>query len=149
MNQKQILRVNLWLGSWLSRDAVRGANGWSGFMSREVRPHRFFVVTCLALLVCSLAYAQEESERINSNMGASLSLPLSPTSNFVKTSWGLVGGAGYNFSSHHSVIGEFMWSALHPSDAGPRMRERSARSFSRFGQPLKTPTSPATATCTL
>jgi hypothetical protein len=26
------------------------------------------------------------------------------------------GGAGYNFSSHHSVIGEFMWSALHPSD---------------------------------
>ena len=118
MNQKRILRVNLWLGSWLSRDAVRGANGWSGFMSREVRPHRFFVVTCLALLVCSLAYAQEESERINSNVGASLSLPLSPTSNFVKTSWGLVGGAGYNFSSHHSVIGEFMWSALHPSEAG-------------------------------
>ena len=47
-----------------------------------------------------------------------MSLPIGPTSNFVKISWGLVAGAGYNFSEHHSVIGEFMWSALYPSDAG-------------------------------
>jgi Outer membrane protein beta-barrel domain len=85
-------------------------------MSREPRQQRFLVGMSLALLICSLAYAQEESERANSNMGAFAILPLSPTSNFVETSWGLVGGAGYNFSSHHSVIGELMWSALHPSD---------------------------------
>lgn len=35
----------------------------------------------------------------------------------MKTSWGLTGGAGYNISEHHSVIGEFMWSALYPSDS--------------------------------
>ena len=79
------------------------------------RVHRVLVAMGLALLVCSIAQAQEESERINANLGAALSLPLSPTSSFVKTSWGLIGGAGYNFSSHHAVIGEFMWSALHPS----------------------------------
>jgi len=33
----------------------------------------------------------------------------------VNTSWGFTGGAGYNFSANHSVIGEFMWSALYPS----------------------------------
>jgi len=71
-----------------------------------------------AFLVCSILNAQEESDKINSNLGAALSLPLSSTSNFVRTSWGLVGGAGYNFSDHHSIIGEFMWSALHPSGAG-------------------------------
>jgi hypothetical protein len=38
-------------------------------------------------------------------------------SKFVNTSWGLSAGAGYNFSPHHSVIGEFMWSALYPSDS--------------------------------
>jgi len=69
----------------------------------------------LALLVCGTFHAQDDSDKINSNVGAIVSRPLSPTSNFVNTSWGLTGGAGYNFSPHHSVIGEFMWSALYPS----------------------------------
>jgi len=34
--------VNLWLGRWQSRVAVPGSDSWSGLMSREVRPHRFF-----------------------------------------------------------------------------------------------------------
>ena len=69
----------------------------------------------LALLVCSTLHAQDDSDKINSNMGGAVSFPLRPTSNFVRTSWGLVGGTGYNFSPQHSVIGEFMWSALYPS----------------------------------
>src|SRR4029077_5346124 len=70
----------------------------------------------LALLVCSTLHAQDDySDKINSNLGAAVSFPLSPTSKFVNTSWGLSVGTGYNFSPHHSVIGEFMWSALYPS----------------------------------
>ena len=79
------------------------------------RAKRVFVGMSLALLVCSTLHAQDYSDKINSNMGASVSFPLSPTSNFVNTSWGLAGGAGYNFSAHHSFVGEFMWSALYPS----------------------------------
>ena len=72
----------------------------------------------LAVLLCSTLHAQDDySDKINTNLGGAVSLPLSPTSNFVNTSWGLSAGAGYNFSPHHSVIGEFMWSALYPSDS--------------------------------
>jgi hypothetical protein len=98
-----------------------------GFVPGDVKAHRggdcgkmrlakrVLVGMSLGLLVSSNLHAQEYSEQINSNAGGAVSLPLSPTSQFVKTSWGLVGGAGYNFSPHHSVIGEFMWSALYPS----------------------------------
>lgn len=68
------------------------------------------------LLLCNTVHAQEEPEKINSNLGAALSLPMGPTGSVAKTSWGLTGGVGYNFNEHHSVIGEFMWSALYPSD---------------------------------
>lgn len=71
----------------------------------------------LALLVCSTLHAQDNSDKINSNLGAVVSFPQSPTSSFVKTSWGLAAGAGYNFSEHHSVVCEFMWSVLYPSDS--------------------------------
>lgn len=72
----------------------------------------------LALLVCSTLHAQDDySDKINTNLGGAVSLPLSPTSKFVNTSWGLSAGAGYNFSTHHAVVGEFMWSVLYPSDS--------------------------------
>ena len=80
-------------------------------------PGSFLLGMSLALLLGGALRAQDESEKINSNVGAAISLPLNPTSNSVKTSWGLTGGAGYNISEHHSVIGEFMWSALYPSDS--------------------------------
>jgi hypothetical protein len=47
-----------------------------------------------ALLDCATLQAQDDSDKINSNMGAAVSFPLNPTSKFVKTSWGLVRGAG-------------------------------------------------------
>jgi hypothetical protein len=96
---------------------------------RKVHPHRggdsgktrhakkILVGMSLVLLVCSTLHAQDDSDKINSNIGGTVSLPLNPTSNFVKTSWGFVVGAGYNFSTHHSVVGEFMWSVLYPSDS--------------------------------
>jgi hypothetical protein len=78
---------------------------------------KMIVAMGLAFLVSSTLHAQDYSDKINSNIGGMASLPLSPTSNFVKTSWGLVGGVGYNFSAHHSVVGEFMWSVLYPTDS--------------------------------
>jgi hypothetical protein len=78
---------------------------------------KMIVALGLAFLVCSTLHAQDYSDKINANIGGMASLPLSPTSNFVKTSWGLVGGVGYNFSTHHSVVGEFMWSVLYPTDS--------------------------------
>src|ERR1700757_4560420 len=70
----------------------------------------------LALIVCTTLHAQDDySDKINSNVGGAVSFPLSPTSKFVNTSWGLAAGVGYNVSPHHSFIGEFMWSALYPS----------------------------------
>lgn len=82
-----------------------------------VSVEKFLVVIGLMLLICSILHAQDDSDKINSNVGGVVSFPLSPTSHTVNTSWGLVGGAGYNISTHHSVIGEFFWSALYPSSA--------------------------------
>ena len=45
-------------------------------------------------------------------------MPLNPTARYVHTGWGLLGGVGYNFSKHHSAIGEFMWNQLHATDGG-------------------------------
>lgn len=79
---------------------------------------KFPIAIISATLICSALHAQEDSDKINSNMGAALSFPLRPTSQTVHISWGLVGGAGYNFSEHHSIVNEFMWSALYPSSSG-------------------------------
>ncbi|HEX8815875.1 MAG TPA: outer membrane beta-barrel protein [Terriglobales bacterium] len=70
------------------------------------------------VLACILSHSQDQGKEINSNLGAAVSLPVSTTSDFVKVSWGISGGAGYNFSEHHAIVGEFMWSALYPSDSG-------------------------------
>ena len=77
--------------------------------------NRVLVGLSLTLLVCSTLRAQDDSDKINSNVGVLVSRPLGSTSKFVNTSWGFIGGAGYNFSANHSVTGEFMWSALYPS----------------------------------
>jgi len=79
------------------------------------RAEKVLVGISLALLVGSTLHGQDDSDKINSNMGGVATFPLSPTSKFVHTSWGLAAGVGYNVSPHHSFIGEFMWSALYPS----------------------------------
>ena len=61
-------------------------------------------------------HAQDDYEKINSNLGVALSVPLNPTSRYVHIGWGATGGAGYNFSRRHSVIGEFMWNRLYATD---------------------------------
>jgi Outer membrane protein beta-barrel domain len=79
------------------------------------RATKILIAMSIASLLCNTLQAQDDSDKINSNIVGAVSLPLSPTSKTVHTSWGLAGGAGYNLSRHHSVIGEFMWTALYPS----------------------------------
>jgi hypothetical protein len=76
-------------------------------------------VLALALMTAAWTtplYAQEESEKINSNLGFSIATPLNPTAQFTSPGWGFTAGAGYNFSQHHSIIGEVMWDRLYATD---------------------------------
>jgi Outer membrane protein beta-barrel domain len=75
-------------------------------------------VISLLVVACGVLHAQDDFEKINAHVGALVSIPLSPTSKYVHTGWGLIGGAGYNFSSHHSVVAEFMWNRLYATDSG-------------------------------
>ena len=54
--------------------------------------------------------------RLNSNAAFTITAPLSQTATYSTLGWGLVYGAGYNFSEHHSLVGEVMWNSLIPSD---------------------------------
>ena len=77
---------------------------------------RLTLVIVAFFLSVGLIPAQDsfESQRINSNLGASLVVPVKGTSRLVKRSPGATAGAGYNFTPHHALIGEFMWNGLNP-----------------------------------
>jgi len=73
-------------------------------------------VLVLITITSGIVHAQESYEKINSHIGAIVSFPLSPTSQYVNTGWGVSAGAGYNFNAHHAFIGEFMWNRLYATD---------------------------------
>ncbi len=77
-----------------------------------------FVVISLLMAFCGVLHAQNDFEKLNAHVGALISFPLSPTSTYVHTGWGLEGGAGYNFTSHHSILAELMWNRLYATDSG-------------------------------
>jgi outer membrane protein with beta-barrel domain len=86
----------------------------------------FLMGMSLVAAACGTLHAQGDYEKINAHLGVAISVPLNPTANYVHTGWGVVGGAGYNFSSHHSVIGEFMWNRFHATDGALQpLRETS------------------------
>jgi hypothetical protein len=68
----------------------------------------------MVLMPLSPVRAQDEPEKINTNLGFSASLPLNPTAQFTHTGWGANAGVGYNLAPHHALIGEFMWNRLYP-----------------------------------
>lgn len=77
------------------------------------------VLGCYAsLLPGTHAQGQEawESERVNVSMGGTLAVPMGSTTNFVENNPGIVAGAGYNFGRRHSIIGEFLWNGLEPTN---------------------------------
>jgi len=68
-----------------------------------------FITACIAPV-----QAQEEG-KFNVNMGGGFGVPLNPTARFAGVGGNFVAGAGYNFSKHNAVIGQFMWFGLPPS----------------------------------
>jgi hypothetical protein len=73
-----------------------------------------FIVT---LTLHAQNHGSEPGERLNSNAAFTISAPVSQTARYAAVGWGVVYGAGYNFSRRHAVIGEVMWNSLGPSDA--------------------------------
>lgn len=58
-------------------------------------------------------YEPGPDNKLNSNVAITITAPLNPTANYMHIGWGLVYGAGYNFSHHHAFIGEIMWNRLY------------------------------------
>jgi len=81
--------------------------------------HRCLIVvlgTCFFFL--SPSRAQDEfSDKINSNLGAIVNMPVGSTARFANTGPGIVAGVGYNFSEHHAFVGEAMWTGLNLTGA--------------------------------
>ena len=76
-------------------------------------PVKALVTICsLAIAYCPLLLAQDS--KLNTSLGGGLSVPANSTARLAGTSLNAVVGAGYNFTKHHSIIGEFMWSGLRP-----------------------------------
>lgn len=85
------------------------------------------VTTCSALIfIWAIAwvlplgaqtYESSPFRRLNSNVAFAVSAPLSPMAKYTTAAWGFTYGAGYNFSKHHSVLGEVMWNRLSPTSA--------------------------------
>jgi hypothetical protein len=74
------------------------------------------MISLLLLVCCRPLWAQDDNEKINSNLGVAMSLPINPTSEFATLGWGFTAGAGYNFTQHHAIIGEFMWNRLYSTN---------------------------------
>ncbi|MGE0406453.1 MAG: hypothetical protein AB7O65_09145 [Candidatus Korobacteraceae bacterium] len=74
-----------------------------------------FVAGLVLFAVPGSLYAQQEFTRFNFNIGGGIGVPLNPTGAYAGISGNFVSGAGYNFDSHHSVVGQFMWHGLPPN----------------------------------
>jgi len=54
-----------------------------------------------------------QDEKVNTNLGGVVSVPMNPTARFVHLGWGTNVGIGYNISPRNAVIGEFMWNRVY------------------------------------
>jgi hypothetical protein len=80
---------------------------------------------------CGTLHGQESHEKLNSHFGAIASFPLDTMGTYTSGGWGLLGGAGYNFSAHHSAISEFMWMMLPATGAALQpLQQASGQNFS-------------------
>src|SRR5262245_41875446 len=69
----------------------------------------------ILILLAAAAYSpplRAQESRLNTSLGLGVTAPIGPTKQLVGAGMNATVGAGYNFSQHHSLIGEFMWSGL-------------------------------------
>jgi hypothetical protein len=67
--------------------------------------------TCMLFLFWGLTLPAS-AQQYNFNAGAGPGFPLSTASNFVNTSYNVVGGGGVNLQTHLKLVGEFMFQGL-------------------------------------
>lgn len=74
---------------------------------------------CFLVVAPWVIHAQdiEVNQKFSSSVGMFSSAPLGPLSRYAKVALGANYSAGYNFNRHHSLVGEFMWNLLDPSEA--------------------------------
>jgi len=84
---------------------------------REQIARLMFVMFMVIVPLHAQNHESEPVGRLNSNAAFTISAPLSQTATYTTIGWGLVYGAGYNLSRHHSLVSEVMWNSLVPSDA--------------------------------
>ena len=73
--------------------------------------------------------------------GLSWQAPLNQTAAYTSVGWDAVYGARYNFSKHHSIVGEVMWNSLGPNDTAlaPQRAEGNYRLTFKGGFTFKLP----------
>jgi Outer membrane protein beta-barrel domain len=79
------------------------------------------VTASVSLLMWILPLHAQNSEsepfsNLNSNVGFTISVPSGATAKYMSIAWGFNYGAGYNFNTHHSLIGEVMWNKLYATN---------------------------------
>ena len=75
----------------------------------------FLILSIAAFSASPLSAQYNEtgySEKINSNLGFVIGVPVSTTSDLVNIGAGVSTGVGYNFNRHNSIIPEFTWNRV-------------------------------------
>lgn len=73
-------------------------------------------VSCAVIGVLASSGARAQDSKINTNLGAGVTVPLNPLGQFVGPSGNIVVGIGYNFDRHNSFVGQFMWAGLNETN---------------------------------
>ena len=84
-------------------------------------------------VVCSPILVAQDS-KLNTNLGAGVTVPVNPTARLAGASANVVVGAGYNFNKHNAIIGQFMWTGLPPNNNAFRAIRSAAQSRGIDGQ---------------
>jgi hypothetical protein len=81
----------------------------------KTRTTLLLAVIAVGVAQCARAQDPMTGSRLNTNFGMGVTAPLNPVAQFVGSSVDVVAGVGYNFDSHHSFVGQFMWNGLPPN----------------------------------
>jgi hypothetical protein len=76
------------------------------------------LVSAILISVCCAGplYSQSDDyEKVNSNLGVAMGVPVNSTGKYAGLGWGLTTGVGYNLNKTHGFVGEVMWTRLYPS----------------------------------
>src|SRR5262245_58198652 len=89
------------LSSWIARIAL---------LEAIVKNRILLSIAALALAAAPGLRGQDS--KLNTNLGAGITVPLTPLGRLTSFSANINAGAGYNFNKRHSIVGQFMWVGL-------------------------------------